>query len=734
MGAERESLNLRVDGLDCPDCAVTLERAVKALPGVASAELAYATSKLVVVTEGDDQVMPDIQRVAESMGYQVASAAGGVVPEVTGLFHWLRRRRRDVGTAVGGLLMLVALALHLLGVPENLSNILYGLATLAGGFYVARAAWVGLRTAHSLDMNVLMTVAAIGAMFVGEFAEGAVTIFLFSVGELLEAYSGDRARQAIHRLMELAPNQAALLPRGKESTGDDEVRVPVSALQVGDLILVRPGERIPMDGRIVEGDSAINQAPITGESMPVEKIVGDEVFAGTINGNGALVVEVTRWAHDNAIARIIRLVEEAQSQRAPAQRFVDRFARVYTPIVVILAVLIAVVPPVLGLGAMRDWVYRALVLLVISCPCALVISTPITIVSALARAARSGVLIKGGRYLEDIASLRVIAFDKTGTITTGKPYVMGSACESHPEIWEKCTTCLDLIAKAAAVEQRSEHALAQAVIQQARELGVEGRYPSADGVTAVTGMGVQGLVDGHSVYVGSHKFCHRDGASSAPLCEAIGEAESKGYTVLVVEDSSSGRRCYLAVSDSLREGAHEVIKELKRVGIERTVMVTGDNPHVAARIAEQAGIDDVYAELLPDDKVRLMRKLEEECGSVAMVGDGVNDAPAMARATVGIAMGAAGTDAALEVADVALMGDDLSRLPFVIRLSRRAMHVVRSNIFISLLTKAVFLGLAIGGVSTLWMAVLADMGTSLAVSLNGLRLLSFRDRTTGQGT
>jgi len=419
-------------------------------------------------------------------------------------------------------------------------------------------------------------------------------------------------------------------------------------------------------------------------------------------------------------------VEEAQSQRAPAQRFVDRFARVYTPIVIGLAAVVALLPPLLGLGGLSIWFYRALVLLVIACPCALVISTPVTIVSALARGARSGVLIKGGRYLEAMASLRAVAFDKTGTLTRGEPYVVNAGCELFPE-GGSCSSCSDLLAKAAAVEGRSEHALARAIRQYAESEGVLERYRVAEQVRAMTGLGVAGMVSGHAVSVGSVALCERNGGDSSDLCRIASEEERKGYTVLVVEDTCCGSSCFLSVADTLREGAADVINSLRRAGIEHVVMLTGDNPHIARTIADQAGIDEVHAGLLPDEKVAAVRDLLARYGQVAMVGDGVNDAPALAAATVGIAMGAAGTDAALETADVALMADDLAKLPFAIRLSRRAVRTVHANIVFALVLKAAFLALAVAGLATLWMAVLADTGASLLVALNGLRLLRVRE-------
>ena len=724
---EQHVVTLRIAKLDCPDCAASLEKAVQGLPGVASAELHFAASKLRITPQDGREIAPAVIRLAESMGYRVEQEGAPARSPGAGWPSWVQRHRRDATTISGAVLALAAFVSHLLGAGDTVSRALYGGAIVVGGIYIARAGWVALVRTHTLDMNVLMSIAAVGAMFVGEFAEGAVTVLLFSVGELLESYSLDRARNAIRTLMELAPAEASRLYQGQEQ------RVSVAALSIGDHVLVRPGERLATDGRVLEGRSAINQAPITGESLPVERGVGDEVFAGTVNGNGALTVEVTHLAANTTLARIMRLVEEAQAQRAPAQRFVDRFARVYTPIVIGLAVGVATLPPLLGLGAFGNWFYRALVLLVIACPCALVISTPVTIVSALARAARSGVLIKGGRHLEQLASLRVIAFDKTGTLTRGEPYVVGGGCELHPESLQ-CSTCDDLVAKAAAIEGRSEHALARAVTQHAEAQGLRTRYAPGENVVTTTGMGIEGLVEGHNVTVGSLAFCRLpDGAPADALCAAVNEAERLGHTVLVIQDACCSTRCYLTVSDTLRSGVPQVLREVKRAGIKHTVMLTGDNAHIAAATGEKAGIDEVRAGLLPEDKVRAVEEMRMRYGQVAMVGDGVNDAPAMAKASLGIAMGAAGTDTALETADIALMGDDLSRLPFAIRLSRSTLNTVRANIVVALALKALFLALAVGGVATLWMAVLADTGASLLVSLNGLRMLAFRDGTRQRG-
>jgi Cd2+/Zn2+-exporting ATPase len=636
--------------------------------------------------------------------------------------EWVRHNRRVLATAVGGALLLIAFLSSLADASSRLTATLYAVATVISGYYSARAGWAALRAARGVDMNLLMTLAAVGALLIGEYEEGAMVTFLFALGNLLESATMERARNAIRSLMELTPPEATLLRDG------DQARVPIEILQVGDHIMVRPGERLPMDGQIVEGRSAVNQAPVTGESLPVEKGTGDEVYAGTVNGAGALVVQVTRLAADNTLARLIQMVREAQSQRAPSQRFVDRFARVYTPVVVGLAALIAVGPPLLGWGAFSDWLYKGLVLLIISCPCALVISTPVTVVSAIARAARAGVLIKGGAYLEQMGAIRVLAFDKTGTLTRGEPRVVNCQCATHPqeEPPQACLDCYDLVAKAAAVESRSEHPLARAILRHAQALGVYGRYPPGRAVAATAGMGIEGRVDGHFISIGSHAFMHRNGEPENSLCDEVQRAEKDGHTILVIEDQCCDQRGYLAVADTLRPGVAEVMADLKRAGIQRTVMLTGDNERTAREVAAQAGVDEARARLLPQDKVNAVEKLQARYGRLAMVGDGVNDAPAMARATVGIAMGAAGTDAALETADIALMADDLSRLPFTIGLSRRALRIIQANIAMSLAIKGLFLAMALGGMATLWMAVFADMGVSLLVTLNGLRMLGYR--------
>lgn len=719
-------LTFRVEGLDCADCALHLQEALRRVPGVQEVSVDFSLARARLQSVDSAEVESASRRVAREMGYSLVSETAGA-PEGDSRSAWVGQHRRELSTAASGLLILLALVFRLLHLPEPAVTAANIAAIAAGGFTVARAGWASLRSARSLDMNALMSIAAIGSIFVGESAEGAVAIFLFSLGNLLESYTMDRARSAIRGLMDLSPRRATLLH------GDREEEVPVEALRAGDRILVLPGERIPMDGQVVAGESAVNQAPVTGESLPVDVAPGSDVFAGTVNGQGALTIRVTRLSSDTAIARIIRMVEEAQAQKAPSQRFVDRFARVYTPIVIGVAVAVALLPPLVGwlsgTGAFASlfpgWLYRALVLLVIACPCALVISTPVTIVSAIARAARAGVLIKGGSHLEALGRLRVMAFDKTGTLTAGKPHVVSVRCLDHEgeTPWRECEHCLQTLADAAAVERRSEHPIAQAIVREAAGLGLlEGRQAAAL-VEAMAGRGVRGQLGGHVVTVGTHVLVHEGHPEliDGPLCGAVHTAQAAGHTAMVVKQDDRVLGA-IVVADTLRPGVSEVMRSLASVGIERTVMLTGDNEATAQAVGQSVGVE-VRAGLLPEQKVMAIEELLQRHGAVAMVGDGVNDAPALARATVGIAMGAAGTDAALETADVALMGDDLSLLPFAVRLSRQARRVIAQNVVLALGIKALFLALALAGLATMWMAVFADVGASLLVTLNGMRLL-----------
>lgn len=587
-------------------------------------------------------------------------------------------------------------------------RLLYLAAVLAGGWRVTPRALSAARRLRP-DMNLLMTLAVIGAIAVGQWFEAATVTFLFALALLLESWSVGRARRAIHALMDLAPPVARVLgPRGGEAE-----ETAVDAVAAGALVAVRPGERIPLDGVVVEGETTVNQAPITGEAAPAPKKPGDEVFAGTINRHGAFTFRVTRPARDTTLAHILRLVEEARANRAPVEQWVDRFARWYTPLMLGLSILVCVAPPLLGAGTWSAWFYRGLVLLVIACPCALVISTPVSLVAALASAARAGVLVKGGAHLEAAARLRAFALDKTGTLTAGRPEVQRVIpLDGH--------TPSELLATAAGLEAHSEHPLAQAVLARAQREGVT---PSpATAFRALPGRGAEAEIDGRRFWIGSHRLVHDEGGESEELHRQLLALEDEGHSVIAV--GNERHVCgVISVVEGLRPGAADAMRELRALDIRHVAVLTGDNRGTAEAVARAIGADECRAELLPQDKHDAVRDLAARFGSVAMAGDGVNDAPALAAATVGIAMGAAGSDAALETADVALMTDDLSRLPWLIRHARRTLRVVRQNFLVALGLKGLFLALAAAGRATLWMAIAADMGASLLVIFNGLRLL-----------
>lgn len=599
-------------------------------------------------------------------------------------------------------------------------------ALVVGGREPLRKGLLALRN-RTININLLMTIAVAGAMVIGQWPEAAMVTFLFGLAEMIEGYSLERARNAIRALMELTPETASV----RDANGEWQ-EVAAASVPVGQIVRVRPGERIPLDGKVTTGRSSVNQAPITGESMPVKKEEGDPVFAGTINERGSFEFEVTASGGNTTLARIVRAVQEAQGQRAPTQRFVDRFAQYYTPSVMILALLVAVLPPLLFGQPIYPWLYRALVLLVIACPCALVISTPVTVVSGLAAAARRGMLVKGGVYLEEGRKLRAVALDKTGTLTHGKPVVT----DIVPLNGQQEERLLQL---AASLDAHSEHPVASAIV--ARWTGADhspagttaparlnsvsrsGQLLPVTDFESITGRGVKGRIDGQCYFIGNHRLANELGVCGSHMDRVLGRLEAEGKTTVVLA-SDTEALAVLGVADTLRETSIEAVRELHDLGV-RTVMLTGDNQTTAEAIARRVGIDDARGNLLPEDKLTAIGELLRQYEHVGMVGDGINDAPALAKASVGFAMGAAGTDTALETADVALMEDDLRKLPEFLRLSRRTARVLAQNIVVSLGIKVVFFVLAMAGVATLWMAVFADMGASLLVVLNGLRLLRF---------
>jgi Cd2+/Zn2+-exporting ATPase len=701
-----ESVRFRLVGLDCADCATKLGRQIAALPGVRTADVDFGTAVLRV---GYDGAATDPARLAQAVrraGYEVEQEKGGSAPDMAPPTWW-QAHAHEAGLVASGTLIVVGYALELLklGTSAYLPQAAFVLAAVAGGAVTARRALASLR-ARTLDMNVLMALAVIGAIVLGDFAEAAMVIFLFSIGQFLESRALARTRASIRGLVDLTPALARVRRGGRE------VEIPPQEAVVGDVLVVKPGERIALDGTVAAGVSPVDEAPITGESVPVAKAAGDTVYAGTLNGNGLLEVEVTRVAADSTLARVIFLVEEAQASRAPSQQLVDRFTRYYTPAVVIGAVAIAVLPPLLGAGTWGTWVYRALVMLVVSCPCALVISTPVAIVSAITRASRDGVLVKGGAFLETAARVSAVAFDKTGTLTEGRPEVT----EVVPVREAGPARVLEI---AAALEAGSTHPLAEAVLR------AHGTRPSTGGVselTDVAGRGLEAVVDGVRYGLGSPAFAMDKNALDLEAEARIEQLEAQGSTVLVLF-SATGVAGLIAVADEPRPEARGVVHALRSVGIQHVVMLTGDNERTATAVAAHAGIAEHRARLLPEDKVAAVRDLQERHGVVAMVGDGVNDAPALATADIGIAMGAAGSDTALETADVALMSSDIEALPGLFDLGRRTVGVIRANVVFSIATKAVVLVLAVFGQAPLWLAVFADTGVSLLVTLNGLRLL-----------
>lgn len=718
--ASEKARAFRVAGMDCAEEIATLRREVGPVVG-GEAKLGFDLLRGRMTVAADEKSVPDWAIVTAAR--RAGLAAEPWRAEGDDGSNDRLRRRRLISTVVSGSATVAGFLLHaaLAGgfgaafgregmggghaVPLA-ARLVYAVAVLAGLVTVAPKAWLALRRFRP-DMNLLMTIAVCGAIVIGEWFEAATVAFLFAFSLALEAWSVGRARRAISKLLDLAPPTARLV------TPEGEREVHPSEIPVGSRVAIRPGERIPLDGRVRTGRSTLNQAPITGESRPVEKQPGDEVFAGTINGAGALEVETTAAAEATMLAKILRLVEEAQTRRSPSERWVDRFAAIYTPFVFVTALLVALLPPLLAGASWGDWGYRALVLLVIGCPCALVVSTPVAVVAGLAAAARHGVLVKGGAFLEAPASIRAFAFDKTGTLTHGRPRVLEVVpLSGHDE--------RELLERLVALEARSEHPLAAAIRDYAAEKGVSA--PPAEDFQAFEGKGAAGTVDGRIFWVGSHRYLEERGQETPDVHERLEAMSLAGQTAVVVGNET--HVCGLvAVADGVRSNALETLRELQRLGIETTVMLTGDNRGTAEAIGRETGVSEIRAELLPDEKVAAIQELVKRYQRVAMVGDGINDAPALASASLGIAMGGAGSDAAIETADVALLSDDLSRLPWLIQHSRQTLAIIRQNITFSLSVKAIFVALTFLGAASLWAAIAADMGAALLVVANSLRLL-----------
>lgn len=689
---------IRILQMDCPTEEALIRKKLGPMSEVRQMDF-NLVQRVLTVVHAPGSLEPVLEAV-RSLGFQPELAEAGAA----------RTPARETPKpwwplALAGVAAIASEAASWAGLPGTLVAALAIVAVLGSGLTTYKKGWVAIRNGN-LNINALMSIAVTGALALGQWPEAAMVMVLFTIAELIEAKSLDRARNAIEGLMRLTPEQATV----QQNDGSWQ-SVEAKSVAVGSLVRVRPGERIALDGSITSGRSTVNQAPITGESLPVDKTVDDAVFAGTINESGSFDYRVTAAASNSTLSRIIHAVEEAQGAKAPTQRFVDQFARVYTPVVFAIALAVAVLPPLLMGGAWQDWIYKALVLLVIACPCALVISTPVTIVSGLAAAARKGVLIKGGVYLEEGRKLRWLALDKTGTITHGKP--VQTDFERLDDMDE--ARCLQV---AASLAGRSDHPVSQAVAVAANAQGVV--REAVDSFEALPGRGVKGVI-GSSVYrLGNHRLVHELGLCTQDLENRLDTMERQGKTVVMLVDEKRVLALF-AVADTVKESSRAAVDELHRLGV-RTVMLTGDNAHTAEAIARQVGIDQAHGNQLPEDKLRVIESLASE-GVVGMVGDGINDAPALARSHIGFAMGAMGTDTAIETADVALMDDDLRKIPAFIRLSKSTHSVLVQNITLALGIKAVFLVLTLMGLGTMWMAVFADVGASLLVVGNGLRLL-----------
>jgi Zn2+/Cd2+-exporting ATPase len=759
-----------VSGMDCADCALHVENSVKKVAGVADVKVNFLNGTLELVQPKDESIKDKVRRAVESAGYKMVSPdlkishiklndtppadylkkkinelekMTGVVKishvakankliihhtlPVAELMTAAENNNLDVNyigsakeafesnrwelirIALCTSLLIPGLLLFHIGELDLIAKVSLFLAILIGGYPIGIKGWNELRSLRP-GMNLLMSVAVIGAMLLGEWSEAAMVVFLFALAQYLEAWSMIRAKKSIGNLIDERPVTARLIK------GELSKNVAVETIQKGDMIAVKPGERIPIDGRIISGDSFVDQSMITGESMPVRVAVQSNVYAGTYNKNGYLKIEAINTFPDSTFQKISELITDAQHQKAPQQQFVEKFATYYTPVVIIVAFLIAICPPLFADASWQEWIYRALVLLVIACPCAFVISTPVTIISALTNAIKKGILVKGGLYLENFSRINTIAFDKTGTLTKGTPEVQKivpmSKCD--PE---------EIVAVAASLEKQADHPLAQAIVAYADKRQIH--VVDCENIQFLGGLGVSGILNGENILVGSHRLMEDRGICNGELHKELQSLEDENHTAVLVAKNNQ-MMGIIAITDKLREESVMVLKDLKKLGFKRIVLLTGDNPRTAETIGNLVGADDIHSELLPEDKLRIINELRANKNRVAMVGDGINDAPALAAADIGIAMAVRGSDTALAAADIGLMNDDLSKIPFLKKLSNKTIMIVKQNILVALLLKFLFFSLAVPGYATLWMAVFADMGASLIVIFNGLRALKIK--------
>lgn len=696
-----QSKEYRLMNLSCANCAQKFENNLNALNDIELAKVNFGAAKVTITGKVTED---EIDAAGAFDGIKVQRQSKNKIVHIP-----LYQKRENIVAFIALLFVIIGYITSMYMEEDALLPTgLFLLAIVIGGTEIFITGFKNL-VKLNFDMKTLMTIAIIGAAIIGEWKEAAVVVFLFAVSEALEAYSMDKARKSIQSLMDIAP------PNAKIRRQNQIMDVETEDIQIGDVLLIKPGEKIAMDGVIIKGKSTINQAAITGESMPVSKEIDDTVFAGTLNDTGALEVEVTKRVEDTTIAKIIHLVEEAQAEKAPTQQFIDRFAKYYTPAIMVIALLVAIIPGFIT-GNWADWVYQGLAVLVVGCPCALIISTPVAIVTAIGNAAKQGVLIKGGIYLEQLGHVNAIAFDKTGTLTQGVPEVTSVQLVKH--------TNIEPLALIAAVEQDSQHPLANAIIKYVKDQGI--MIPQSSDFQSVTGKGVEATVEGHLVKIGSIHWIAELTEVSSELLEEMEQLQLQGNSLIIasIDGVFSG---YIAIADKLRPNADSVLQQLKKLGMKQLVMLTGDAKSTAESIAQQLSVTEVKADLMPADKLTEIRQMKQQY-QVAMVGDGVNDAPALATASVGIAMGGAGTDTALETADIALMADDLEKLPYTVKLSRKTLAIIKQNIIFALSLKAIALLLVIPGWLTLWIAIFADLGATLIVVFNSLRLLKIQKR------
>lgn len=697
-----EKKTFRLQGLSCVDCAAKFEKNISQIPTVKEVALNFGAAK-VTVTGDVTREQIEAAGAFDHIGVFSENDTHESIP------MW--KKRENILALISLIFIIIGYSFHfMIGEKATPTIGAFILAILIGGLPLFKEGLKNLSRAN-FTIQALMTIAIIGAAIIGEWAEGAVVVFLFALSEALESYSVDKARDSIRSLIDIAPTKALIKKANRE------IEVSVEDVQVGDILLIKPGQKIALDGEVMSGVSSINEAPITGESIPVLKEENDIVFAGTLNGEGFLEVQVTKKSTDTTIAKIIHLVEEAQAEKAPSEKFVDRFAKYYTPIIIVISLLTAIIPPLFFQANWSDWIYSGLAVLVVGCPCALVISTPVAIVTAIGNAARHGVLIKGGVHLEQMGHLKAIAFDKTGTLTKGNPEVTdykGFGSFTGAQVLE--------IARA--IEEQSEHPLAKAIIAKATEENTQRK--TATNFTSITGKGASAIVNDKTYFIGNLRLFENHSSVAVDIQEEYNKLQDEGKTVMLL-GTTKEILGLIAVRDEIRDSSLNVIPLLQKLGINHTYMLTGDHEKTGRAIGKEVGIQHVQASLLPDDKLTTIQQLKEKYGEIAMVGDGINDAPALASASVGIAMGGAGSDTALETADVAFMADDLGKLPYTIRLSRKTLRIIKENISFALGLKLIALLLVIPGWLTLWIAIFADLGATLIVVLNSLRLIRTKE-------